>query len=155
VAALRVFREMLQSTARNPRTLLYRLRESLGSQVLFSAQSSALTVGLMVAMEALDCALSRGDGNWTALFGGSVLLGGGSAAVIGAVSGWLAHGFVGWLAEREPDIAAVVVAAFRIQIEGAPSLATPAATWAPPPLRHGLLHSTSRRKRGPPLAAPS
>jgi hypothetical protein len=154
VAMLRVFGEMLESTARNPRTLLYRLRESLGSQVLFSAHTAALTIGAMGAMEALDCALSRSDGSWTALFGGSILLGGGSAAVVGAVFGWFAFRFISWLADREPHIAALVVAAFRMQIDGAPSLTTcPAASAPPPPLRR-LLLLRSGRKRGPPLRTP-
>jgi hypothetical protein len=154
VAILRVFGEMLHSTARNPRTLLYRLRGSLGNPLLFAVQAAALTVVTMAAMESLDCALSADFGGWTALFGGSVLLGGGTATGCGAILGFLAHRFLAWLADREPRIAALIVAVFRAQIAGATCITASRATSAAAPRRRELLLSCLGRKRGPPLPIP-
>jgi hypothetical protein len=154
IASLRVFREMLRSRTRNPKTLLYRLRESLGHPVAFAAQTSVLTIAAMVAMESLDCAFSGGVRAWTALFGGSVVLGGGTAALAGAIFGSLAHRLVHWLADREPRIAALLVAALRPQIAGEVSVAAGAALRATQPQRRGLLLSFRGRKRGPPLTLP-
>jgi hypothetical protein len=154
VAALRVFGEILESKTRNPRTLLYCLRRSVGNPMLFCAQTSLLTILAMVAMEALDCALSGGVKDPAALLGGSIPLGGGSAAAIGALFGSLAHRFVGWLADREPEIAALIVAAFRVRIVRVGYLRAATALPATPPLRRELLLSCLGRKRGPPIPSP-
>jgi hypothetical protein len=154
VAILRVFGEILGSTTRNPRTLLYRLRVSLGHPLHFSAQTAALTIVAMLTMESLDCALSGGLNDWTALFGGSVLLGGTTATVSGGVIGYCTHRFVAWLADREPRIAALIVAVFRSPVAAGLCISAARAMPAAAPRRRALLLSCVGRKRGPPLPTP-
>ncbi|MBV8148624.1 MAG: hypothetical protein JO092_06010 [Candidatus Eremiobacteraeota bacterium] len=153
IASLRVFREMLESRTRNPKTLLYRLRGALGHPAVFAAQASVLTVLAMVAMECFDCAISGGVRDWTALFGGSIILGGGTAAIAGAIFGSFAYRLVRWLADREPRIAALIVAAFRPPDSGEARIVSRPATESTT-LRRGLLLSCRGRKRGPPLIVP-
>jgi hypothetical protein len=153
VATIRVFGDILTSSTRNANTLLRSLHGALGHPLLFATQTALLSVAGMAAMESLDGALSGDFESWTALFGGSVLLGAGTAAVCGFIVGRLVHCLVRWLAKREPRIAAFVLAAFRPRTAVSLFIAVPRIR-AAAPLRRGLLLSCSGRKRGPPLAAP-
>ncbi len=150
-AGVRVIFEMLDRRCSSTTSVLAAVRDALGNPVRFALASAVVATVALAAMESFDSSLSGhviddvGD-----LFGGSVLLGAGTAAIAGAVLGWLVHRFVRLIAHYEAPIAAFIVAAFELQLTTGSSPRAQRRTGGSRTIARALLLSRQGRKRGPP-----
>ena len=88
--AVRSIFELLDRRCASTTSVLAAVRDALGNPVHFALASAAFAIVALVGMESFDCWLSgRPVDDVGDLFGGSVTLGAGTAAIAGRVSdGW-------------------------------------------------------------------
>jgi hypothetical protein len=149
--AVRAIFELLDRRCASTTSVLAAVRDALGNPVHFALASAAVAIVALVGMESFDCWLSGqpvddvGD-----LFGGSVILGAGTAAIAGSSFGWLVHRIVRLIARYETPIAAFILAAFdlRLTTESLPHAQRRLGAWRT--MARALLLSQQGRKRGPP-----
>ncbi|MBV8490510.1 MAG: hypothetical protein JO199_08275 [Candidatus Eremiobacteraeota bacterium] len=135
-------------------SLLASIREAIGAPWRFAAETAALTIVLLGAMEYFDCAaLGIRVEDVGELFGGSLLLGLTSAIACGVLTGWLAQRFLLKLSEYEPELVELVRALLRLDVRIAPMQVARRTALAAPISRGAFLGSRGR-KRGPPIPAP-
>jgi hypothetical protein len=150
IAAVRVIFDALDRRCSSTTSMLAAVRDALGSPVRFTLASAAVATIALVGMESFDCSLTGRIGDVGDLFGGSVLLGAGSAVIAGALCGWLMHRFVRLVAQYEAPIAALIVAAFNLGLTAAALPLSLRPFGASRTVGRALLLSRQGRKRGPP-----
>jgi hypothetical protein len=155
LAAIRTIFEILDRRCGSATSVLTAVRSSLGHPGRFAAESAGVAVLALVAMETFDCALSGRKAGLTDLFGGSLLLGGSTIVVAGAISGWFVHRLVAFIAKHESPITAFVLAVFRLlDLTVAAVPLTKNRSRALRSVGRALLLSRQGRKRGPPAPIP-
>jgi hypothetical protein len=151
VAVVRAIFEMLDRRCSSTTSVLAAVRDALGDPLRFAVAAAVVATVALAGMESFDTFLSgRAIDEVGDLFGGSVLLGAGTAATAGALCGWLVHRFVQVVARYEAPIAAFIVAAFELAIasESLPRAQRRFSTSRT--MARALLLSQQGRKRGPP-----
>jgi hypothetical protein len=154
VCAVRAFLDILDRRRTNRISLMCLAKAALGRLVPFALQVTLLALVLLVGMEFLDCVLAGAPIDGIAgLFGGSLLLGGGSTVAAGVCAGLLVYFLVRMISHYEPVIVAFAQRLLRVTfVVFAPS--TRAASATRPIIARGLLLSRRGSKRGPPISIP-
>jgi hypothetical protein len=152
--AARLFCHVLDRRSTSANSLLCRMRATLGSATGFILWSAALAVVALAGMELLDCiaAGARVDGIED-LFGGSLALGLGLTVAIGALTGWTVHHCAHLIAEREPELCALVGRMIAAPISKGAGVPFAVRTEPSRSIERALLLAGRGSKRGPPQRA--
>jgi hypothetical protein len=155
-AGSRLLFDLLDRRCVSRASLLQLVRDSLGGPLPFIAQSVAVCVVALAAMELFDCyAAHAAPVSLVALFGGSYLLGLGAACVTGVLTGWLTHRVVTIISEREPEIVALLWCLRALALCGSAGVQLAERLRTPHSIARALLLSARGSKRGPPLPIPA
>ncbi len=151
VAVVRSIFEILDRRCPSKTSVLAAVRDSLGHPLSFALAAALFATVALVGMESFDSFLSgRAIDDVGDLFGGSVLLGAGTAAIAGGLCGWLVRRFVQVIAQYETPIAAFIVAAFELALETESLPRAQRRFGMSRTMARALLLSRQGRKRGPP-----
>jgi hypothetical protein len=152
----RVFFDMLDRRCASATSLRRQVRTALGKPHRFAAETAAVAIVVLAAMECFDCVtLGVRIDDIADVFGGSLALGLTTAIACGSLMGLLVHRVLRLLAEYEPIIAEMVLAVLRAEFPRLSRGAIPRRTDAATPIERRLLLARRGRKRGPPLPTPA
>jgi len=150
VAALRIICDLLDRRCQSKTSMLAAVRGALGHPAVFAIASAVAATAALAGMEYFDCSLAGRPVGIDDLFGGSIVLGAGTALLLGAFCGWVIHRCVRLLAKYEAPIAAFIGSILKLAV-GTPTAVTSQRRVATVPCAaYALVLTRQSRKRGPP-----